>query len=369
MNQGELNKKDFDWYYEMMEASRDVLIFSLDTNLRYKKFNRAFADATREVYGTEVYEGMNLLDSIVSQEDRIKAEKNCLKALKGQEVITVETYGNLIKKYFETKYFPMKDKELRVVGLTVISLDVTDREYTSNKINELMRDLEAFSYSVSHDLQAPLRLIGRFAEILNNKYADQIDSEGKRMLNVIIDNTTQMSWLIKNLLNFSRLNKDNIQLQSVDLNELIENIISGLKSEFENQPFQLEVSSLPNVLADRTMLKIVFGNLINNAIKYSSKREISVVNIGSLDQEDQTVYYIEDNGVGFDMKFKDKIFEAFERLHSSDEFDGAGIGLAIVKRIVDKHRGQVWATSEIDKGSTFYVSIPKGLLDELKIET
>ena len=219
------------------------------------------------------------------------------------------------------------------------------------------KELEAFSYSVSHDLRTPLRAIDGFSHILLDDYADKLDDEGKRLLNVVRDNTSRMGQLIDDILKFSRTSRLEINLSEIDMEGLAHAVVEELQPS-TGRRLQVEIDRIPPATGDRAMMHQVFVNLLSNAIKFSSARETAIIKVGSYIEADETVYFVRDNGAGFDMKFADKLFGVFQRLHSMDEFEGTGIGLAIVKRIVTRHGGRVWAEGRVNEGATIYFALP-----------
>ena len=226
----------------------------------------------------------------------------------------------------------------------------------TRELETVNHELEAFSYSVSHDLRTPLRAISGYAAILKEDHESTLDSEANRLINVILDNTKMMGNLIDDLLTFSRMARlVNVQ-ESVNMEQLVEEslkIISGTKK----LP-SISIQALPPCQGDKNMLSQVWNNLLDNAVKYSSKNEAPHLTVGCLHEPGFHVYFIEDNGAGFDMKYSHKLFGVFQRLHRQDEFEGTGLGLALVKRIVGKHGGEVWVKAEVGKGATFFFSIP-----------
>lgn len=237
------------------------------------------------------------------------------------------------------------------------SIEKAKSEKTNEALANANNELDSFSYSVSHDLRAPLRAIVGYSNILIEDYGDILDDEGKRVLNVIMKNVLKMGQLIDDLLAFSRIGKQNLIKVNVDMNMLVNTIETELNMQQANK-IELDIKSLLNTKCDSSMMKQVMTNLIGNALKYSGKKEKSKVEIGSYSDDSNNIYYVKDNGVGFDMKYYDKLFGVFQRLHSSNEFEGTGVGLALVQRIISKHSGKVWAEAKIDDGATFYFSIP-----------
>jgi signal transduction histidine kinase len=221
------------------------------------------------------------------------------------------------------------------------------------------KELEAFSYSVSHDLRTPLRAISGYSIMLKEDYEEQLDAEGKRIIGNVITNARMMGQLIDDLLAFSRLGKKELVSTKIDMQSLATNVVNELLQHDLEKDYQINIGLLPSIEADQGMIKQVLINLLSNAIKYSSKETRPEIEIGSKDEEARTIYYVKDNGVGFDMAYAGKLFGVFQRLHSQEEFEGTGVGLALVKRIIDKHKGEVWAEGQENIGATFYFGLPK----------
>ena len=220
------------------------------------------------------------------------------------------------------------------------------------------KELEAFSYSVSHDLRAPLRSINGYAQMIQDDNAQTFNDDAKRMLNVIRNNAKKMGTLIDDLLAFSRMGRKEITRVSIDFNKLVEPIIAETKQHAPPKT-QIVLNPLATTHGDPALLSQVYINLISNAVKYSAKKDNPKVEIGAEEKDDEIVYYVKDNGAGFDMQYAHKLFGVFQRLHSNEEFEGTGVGLAIVQRIIVKHGGKVWAEGKPDEGAAFYFSLPK----------
>lgn len=233
---------------------------------------------------------------------------------------------------------------------------VQDRTWQLERAN---KELDAFSYSVSHDLRTPLRAINGYAVMLQEDYGSQLDAEGNRIINNIVTNATRMGRLIDDLLAFARLGKKDLILSHVDMQGLAHTVVNELLQNEDDKDYDIQINGLPPAQADTGMIKQVLMNLVSNAIKYSAKKEHPVIHIGGEDQDNQTVYFVKDNGAGFDMAYADKLFGVFQRLHSQEEFEGTGVGLALVKRIIDKHHGTIRAEGQEGQGATFYFHLPK----------
>ena len=240
-----------------------------------------------------------------------------------------------------------------------------------NKVNErtsqlesVNKELEAFSYSVSHDLRAPLRAVHGYSVMLSEDYGEKLDAEGNRIIGNIITNAKMMGQLIDELLAFSRLGKREITNSEIDMQSLSTNVVNELLQNEIEKDYQINIGLLPPVKGDQVLIKQVLINLTSNAMKYSSKKERPEISIGAREEDTRIIYFVKDTGVGFDMAFVGKLFGVFQRLHSQQEFEGTGVGLALVKRIIDKHKGEVWAEAQKDIGATFYFSLPKNPSNE-----
>jgi PAS domain S-box-containing protein len=254
-----------------------------------------------------------------------------------------------------------------------VARDITEHKKTEERMAELAeesrqraaeletlnKELEAFSYSVSHDLRAPLRHIAGFSDMLQRHADGSLDEKGKRYLNTIVDSAKRMGNLIDDLLVFSRMGRAEMRRERIDLDTLVDETIQEIAPDVGTRRVSWKRHPLPDVMGDRALLKQVIYNLLSNALKYSSKRNVSEIEIGARDEADECVIFVRDNGVGFDMEYAHKLFGVFQRLHDASDFEGTGIGLANVRRIISRHGGRVWAEAELDKGATFYFSLPK----------
>jgi len=219
------------------------------------------------------------------------------------------------------------------------------------------KELKSFSYSVSHDLRAPLRVIDGYANILMEDYYKELSEGGQKIAGGISKNAKKMAGLIEDLLDFSRISRQVVTPEMLDMTNLFKDMFEDLTPDDESDNITFELHKLPKVVGDRVLMKRLISNLLSNAIKYSANKEKSVIEVGHYKEGSETVYYIKDNGVGFDEDYKEKLFDVFQRLHGDNEFKGSGVGLAIAQRVISHHNGKIWGESKPGEGATFYFSI------------
>jgi two-component system, sensor histidine kinase and response regulator len=258
-----------------------------------------------------------------------------------------------------TKPFQMEELYARIeTHLNLRRLQI-ELEETNAQLDASNKELESFSYSVSHDLRAPLRAIDGFSRILLEDHALHLSDEGKHYLNLVRDNTRQMGQLVDDLLAFSRLGRESLAKQTVDPSKLVSLCLAEMQKEQEGRHVKIVIGDLPFCRADPNLLKQVWTNLISNALKYTRKQEVVRIEIGCRTEPrvsghgTETVFFVKDNGAGFDMKYAHKLFGVFQRLHRAADYDGTGVGLAIVQRIITRHGGRVWGEARLNQGATF----------------
>ncbi len=227
------------------------------------------------------------------------------------------------------------------------------------QLEMMVKELEAFTYSISDDMRGPLRAIDGFSRVLMEEYPDKLDAEGKRLLNIIRSNSRGLGELIDGLLAFSRLGRQHLDQADINMEELAKSAFDEVQAANSEHKMLIELHALPPAFGDRSMIRQVFYNLISNAFKFTRPKSNATIEIGFQEGGTQHTYYIRDNGVGFDMQYSPKLFGVFQRLHNVDEFEGAGVGLALVQRMVLRHGGRVWAEGKVNEGATFYFSLPK----------
>lgn len=331
-------------------------------------------EGAEEIYGYTEKEVIKMkVWNIVPEYKIAETEELINRVFSGERIQDVEAkritkHGKLIDVLFSASMIVDEGTEKKSIAIN--EKDITQQKIADEKIKQLNTDLqnnvtqleltnkelESFSYSVSHDLRAPLRAINGYTKMIQEDYSETFDEEGQRLFENIKSNAERMGILIDDLLSFSRLGKKPVQKSKINTREIVDNVLKEINRP-ANPRVSIKIHSLAPSDGDPALLAQVWTNLISNAIKYSSKKEKPEIEIGSMKSGEETIYYIKDNGAGFDMKYIDKLFGVFQRLHSASEFEGTGVGLAIVYRIVTKHGGRIWAEAKVDEGATFYFTI------------
>lgn len=343
----------------------------IDFNWRYVYVNPTVAKqghtSPEKLVGNtmmEVYPG-------IEKTELFTVLKRCMETRQMEHLENKFEYPDGGYQWFDLRIQPSKE------GLFILSIDITDQKLAQEKIlnlnaeleervkvrteqlQEANKELESFTYSVSHDLRAPLRIIDGFGQILVEDFSEKLGPEGKRTLSVVMNSARKMGTLIDDLLNFSRMARIEIRPSAVNMNHLVEEVIDDIRKGGTRIPDKLTVSPLTPAMGDERLLKQVWVNLISNAIKYSGKKPDPQIEIGMTMRDGQSTYFVKDNGAGFDMAFMDKLFGVFQRLHKPEEFPGTGVGLAIVKRVLLRHEGDIHVEAKLNEGATFYFFLPE----------
>tara|TARA_R110000744_G_scaffold201279_1_gene320461 strand:- start:7708 stop:8925 length:1218 start_codon:yes stop_codon:yes gene_type:complete len=248
------------------------------------------------------------------------------------------------------------EKEKRATELIIANKEL---KISEDQVKEANQELEAFSYSVSHDLRAPLRAIDGYTKMLKANFETQLDPEANRLMNNIVSNAKKMGQLIDDLLTFSRIGRRELVKVNIPMVTIVNDICTELGNEQGDRKIVFHINTLLPALADNMAIKQVWLNLVSNAVKYTRIKDTAIIEISSEENGDEITYFIKDNGAGFDMRYAGKLFGVFQRLHSDDEFEGNGVGLALVHRIISKHGGRVWAEAKVNEGATFFFTLNK----------
>lgn len=360
-------------------SSAPIGIGLWDTQLRFLRLNQTLADinglpldAHLGKHIREVIPEVAGIDELVGIWEEVITT--------GKPKLNIELTGftrqlPLVKRYWIDNFFPVRVGD-EIIGIAATVLDISDRKAAEQEIQRLNselearviertaqlqaanQELEAFTYSVSHDLRSPLRAMDGYTRILLEDYAPHLDEEAVRVCGIICAETQRMGRLIDDLLAFSRWSRAEVQLTALDMTALVQTVFTQIVSDEERPAINFHLHTLAPAWGDLAMIRQVWENLLANSIKFSSKREQVVIEVGSGQTQTENIYWVRDNGAGFDMHYVDKLFSVFQRLHSELAFPGTGVGLAIVQRVVQRHGGRVWAQSEVEQGATFYFTLP-----------
>ena len=298
--------------------------------------------------------GERTIDLQNELEEKKIAEKKLKESHKQLESSKLATLSLLEEVRLEMEQRKKVEKEVKKLNA---ELEKRVIERTS-QLEDANKELQAFAYSVSHDLRAPLRAISRFSEFIVEDYGPKLNEEGRRLLGLIRSNTQKMDQLITDILSLSRVTRGEHKVSKVDMTKMALSMLNEVVSPETQEKINLIIEALPEAFADSTFIKLVWINLISNAIKFSSGEKKPEIKIGGYTENEFNIYYVKDNGVGFNPQYTHKLFGVFQRLHQADEFEGTGVGLAIVQRIIHRHSGKVWAEGKEGKGATFYFSLP-----------
>jgi PAS domain S-box-containing protein len=366
-------------YRRLAENARDTIYRMSLTDGNYEYVS----PAAYSMFGylpEEFYSNPLLFQQMIHPEWRTYFEEQKINLLKGEMPPTYEY--QIIHKSGEVRWLNQRnilvaDREGKPLAIEGIVTDITERKLAEEEIRRFSRELEdrvkertaelettnreleAFSYSVSHDLRAPLRHIDGFLELLLMGSESVLDERSKHYMATISESSRRMGILIDDLLSFSRMGRVEMSKMQLDIATLIKDIIRELEPDMAGRNIHWHIAQLPVITGDRALLRTVLVNLISNALKFTRPREQTEIEIGCINSQTEDIIFIRDNGVGYDPKYKDKLFNVFQRLHHTDEFEGTGIGLANVRRIINRHGGRTWAEGKVDDGAAFYFSIPK----------
>lgn len=338
------------------ETANGVFITDANGNIEWfnEGFSKLFGWKSIEEYWQE--RGKNIFD-VSGNENIVNLISESINERKSITYENSTPTKNQNKLWIQTTLTPIFDTKDQLTKMVFVETDITRLKNSEEQYLAVNKELEAFSYSISHDLRSPLRAINGYSTILQEEHSAGMNDEAKNALNAILKNSKKMGELIDDLLTFSRLGRTPLTTSEINMNRLVQSVI---EEEMTWNPKQIEfvVNELPSAKGTLTFIKQVLVNLISNAIKFSKHTQNARIEVGSYYKDNCIVYYVKDNGAGFDMKYYDKLFGVFQRLHSQDEFQGTGIGLAIVQKIIHRHNGTVWAKSTLNEGTTFYFSLP-----------
>jgi len=357
----------------IVESSNDAII---GKDLDGKIFS--WNTGAESMFGFTAREAVGRKIDLIAPSDRLDEERRMLEHIRAGSTehfntVRLRKDGTLL--HVSLTVSPIKDSDGKIIGASSISRDISDRIRAEEEIRALNseleervqrrtaelaasnKELEAFTYSVSHDLRAPLRHIDAFAQILEEEIKTNDLENAPKHIARIRNGVQNMGQLVDDLLNLSRIGRQEIAQEECNLNAIVEEVMADIRPEWEKRNIEWRVGELPTAQGDCGLIKQVFTNLISNSVKYTRPREKAVIEIGAQTVDSETAIFIRDNGVGFTMKYAPKLFGVFQRLHRTEDFEGTGVGLAIVQRIIQLHQGRIWAEAELDKGATFYFTL------------
>lgn len=355
--------------FRAMADAAPVLIWTSNTHGRIDYLNRAWLEFTGRTLEQEL--GLGWLDLVV-EEDRTRVKAAWEKAFQERSPLQIDY--RMRRRDGQARWLldhgvPRFAPDGTFQGFIGTCLDITERKLAQSELErrvqmrtaelaESNRELEAFTYSVSHDLRAPLRHINAYAQIVREEYARTLPQDGQTYLQRIQEGATNMGRLVDDLLNLARVGRADLAMELCDLNPIVQSIAQELTEDNAARKIEWRIGRLSPAVCDPGLIRQVFINLLSNAVKYSRTRELATIECYETIENGERTIAIKDNGVGFSMKYKDKLFGVFQRLHRAEDFEGTGVGLAIVERVIRKHGGRIWAEAELDKGASFYFTLP-----------
>jgi PAS domain S-box-containing protein len=355
----------------IIDSSR-AFIFYKDKKNNFLRVNKTFA----EILGIsqEKLEGMSLFDIFPKEQAEAywKDDINVIKSGKPKVDIIEPMPHKDGDRYVQTDKIPYRDSNGNIIGIIGFAIDITERkqaeevlDFTMKELERSNKELEQFAYVASHDLQEPLRMVASFTQLLEMQYKDKLDEDAIEYISFAVDGAKRMQSLISDLLAYSRVTSYAGEFEEVDLNKVIEEVLFNLEIVIEENNAVITNETLLKISADYSQMVQVFQNIIGNALKYRSKKTPKI-HISSRKEDDKWLFSVKDNGIGIDPEYSEKIFQIFRRLHTREEYEGTGIGLAITKRIIERHGGKIWVESEPGNGSVFFFTIPKNKIPILQ---
>jgi PAS domain S-box-containing protein len=353
-----------DRYRELVQAAPDAVIVHRDGQYLYAN------PAALRLYGAESFEelrGKTVLD-FIHPDDRAAIAERIEQGQAGQRLPLRET--SLVR--LDGKIIPIESVGGSVnyegkPATQMVIRDITERKQAeielrerARQLEDANRELESFSYSVSHDLRAPLRAIDGYSRMILRQQGETFAENTRRQFNLIMGSAKTMGQLIDDLLALSRLGREKLSVSRLNMEDLVRDVWEELGALNPDRPAGLKIDHIPPGMGDRSLIKQVLINVLSNAVKFTRVREVPLIEVGGQPEETQNVYFVRDNGVGFDMQYHDKLFKAFQRLHRAADYEGTGVGLAIVQRIIHRHGGRIWAEGKVDDGACFYFTLPNG---------
>jgi PAS domain S-box-containing protein len=354
--------------HQLLDSRGDYAIFMLDAAGNVASWNKG-AEKIKGYSRDEILGEHFSVFYTPKDRSRGKPERDLATAVRegrfegeGQRVRrdNSEFWGNVVLS-------AVRDEAGALAGFVKVTRDLTERHGAERRaiadaqaLKAVNAELESFTYSVSHDLRAPIRQIQGFSKILAEHLGERADAETAHLLRRIDEGSQQMGRLVDDLLHLAQIGQQAAKVRNTKLDSLVDEVVTNMRAEVTDRDIEWRIGALPAVVCDPGLMRIVFTNLLSNAVKYTRPRPKAVIEVGQAVNYAQLVIYVRDNGVGFDMKYSDKLFGVFQRLHRADEFEGAGVGLATVQRIIRKHRGTIWADAKLDEGATFSFTLGRG---------